>query len=198
MEQPLEYSNPRFKTMGFNFLDEKIFVKRNVLSSQYIKELTEILSNFSEKDWYSHGNYEVGDQPEGSFAADKVSPSFNNIDCLNDFVLSLFAPEYWTINHLYMNRLKVGQKPNIQIVNEISKNGEKLFNIDYVATIPVGDWEGGEYFFPKKNIEIILKPGDLLVFGGDEEYQIDVKEITKGIRYSSFTPIIKHPPWLIL
>ena len=49
-----------------------------------------------------------------------------------------------------------------------------------------------------KNIELSLNPGDLLVFSGDEDYQIQVKEITEGVRYASFTPIIKHPEWLNL
>lgn len=198
MSQQIEYENPRFKKMGFDFIDEKIFIKKNVLSKDYILQLEKVLSGFSESDWLGHGNYEVGDQPEESFGSDKVSPPIDIIDDLNDSILFLFAPEYWTINHLYMNRLREGEKPSIQIVNKVSNNGEKQFHIDYVATIPVGNWEGGEYFFPKKGITITLEAGDLLVFSGDEEYQIDIQTITKGTKYSSFTPIIKHPEWMIL
>ena len=197
MSQSLNYINPKFKTMGFEFLDEKIFIKKNVLSEEYMLKLIETLSSFSEEEWNSHGNYEVGDQPEEGFAKDKVSPPISIINDLNDSILYLFAPEYWTINHLYMNRLIKNQKPPVQIVNKILDNGEKEFNIDYIATIPLGNWKGGEYVFPKKNIKISLNPGDLLVFSGDEEYQIDVQTITDGIRYSSFTPIIKHPEWII-
>lgn len=198
MAQDLEYDNPRFKSMGFEFLDEKIFIKRNVLSQEYISQLKNILDGFSEEEWIGHGNYETGDQPENAYASDKVSPPIDNIGYLNDAILLLIAPEYWNIAHLYMNRLRVGEYPGLQIVNTISNNGEKNFNIDYIATIPVGDWEGGSYFFPKKNISVDLNPGDLLIFGGDEEYQIDVQPLTKGIRYSAFSPIVKHPGWTVL
>jgi len=198
MAQHLEWDNPRFKSMGFEFLDEKIFIKRNVLSSEYILQLKNTLDGFSEQEWFSHGNYEVGDQPEGGFATDKVSPPVDEIGFLNDAILNHVAPEYWNIAHLYMSRLKVGQIPGIQIVNYRLKNGEKQFNIDYIGTIPIGDWEGGEYFFPKKNITVKLNSGDLLIFGGDEDYQIDVKPLTKGIRYTAYSPIVKHPGWLVL
>lgn len=198
MAQHLEWDNPRFKTMGFEFLDEKIFIKRNVLSSKYILELKNILDGFSEQEWLSHGNYEVGDQPEDGFATDKVSPPIEGIGFLNDAILTHVAPEYWNIAHLYMSRLKVGQIPGIQIVNNRLSTGEKQFNIDYIGTIPIGDWEGGSYFFPKKNITIDLNPGDLLIFSGDEDYQIDVQPLTKGIRYTAYSPIVKHPGWLVL
>jgi hypothetical protein len=198
MAQDLNWENPRFKSMGFEFLDEKIFVKRNVLSQKYISQLKNILDGFSEEEWIGHGNYEVGDQPEDSFAIDKVSPPIEGIGFLNDAILLLIAPEYWNIAHLYMSRLKVGQIPGLQVVNYVSDNGETQFHIDYVGTIPIGDWEGGEYFFPKKDITVKLNSGDLLIFGGHEDYQIDVKPLTKGIRYTAYSPIVKHPGWLVL
>lgn len=194
----LNYINPRFKLMGFEFLDEKIFIKKNVLSNKYMDQVLTILSNLSESDWLQHGNYEVGDLPKGSFIQDKVSPPIDLVNQINDIVTDLFVPEYWPIRNLFINRLRKEEKPLLQTVNTVSNKGEKEFHLDYISTIPMGTWKGGEYTFPKKNITVSLDPGDLLVFSGDEEYSIDIQKITEGVRYSSFIPLIKHPGWLVL
>jgi hypothetical protein len=140
--------------MGFEFLDEKIFIKKNVLSNQYMEKVLSIVSNLSESDWLQHGNYEVGDLPKGSFIQDKVSPPIDLVNQINDIVTDLFVPEYWPIRNLFINRLRKEEKPLLQTVNTVSSNGEKEFHLDYISTIPMGNWKGGEYTFPKKNITI--------------------------------------------
>lgn len=194
----LNYQNPGFRSRGFEFLDENIFIKKNVLSNQYMEELLVEISNFSEFDWTQHGNYKVGDLPEGSFVQDKVSPPIDLVNRINDIITDLFLPEYWPIRNLFISRLRKEEKCLLQTVNKISNSGEKQFHLDYIITTPIGNWKGGEYFFPKKNITISLDPGDLLGFSGDEEYSFNIQKITEGVRYSSFIPLIKHPGWLIL
>jgi predicted 2-oxoglutarate/Fe(II)-dependent dioxygenase YbiX len=46
------------------------------------------------------------------------------------------------------------------------------------------DYEGGEIYFPKQNIEIKPDSGDLVCFPGDKEYMHGVKEITNGKRFT--------------
>ncbi len=45
------------------------------------------------------------------------------------------------------------------------------------------DYEGGEFLFSRKH-EIPLKAGDILVFPSNFMYPHEVKEVTKGERYS--------------
>lgn len=194
----LNYDSSKFKKSGFEVLDEKIFIKRKVLSDNYILSLLKTLTDLSESDWFQHGNYEIGDMPEDCYTIDKISIPISMLNELNNIVSELLAPEYWGVKNFFMSRLKQGQKLPLQKINIVSEDGKKQFNVDYVATIPVGNWKGGEYFFPNKNISLTLNPGDLLIFGADEDYAIDIKEITEGIRYASFMPLIKHPPWVVL
>ncbi len=46
------------------------------------------------------------------------------------------------------------------------------------------DYEGGEIYFPKQNIELKPKPNTLVFFPGTTEYLHGVKPITNGIRYT--------------
>jgi hypothetical protein len=56
------------------------------------------------------------------------------------------------------------------------------------------DYEGGELYFPKQNIQFKPKPGAAYFFPGDMNYIHGVTEITSGIRYviPFFWTILKH------
>jgi hypothetical protein len=56
------------------------------------------------------------------------------------------------------------------------------------------DYEGGELYFPKQEIEFKPKPGGAYFFPGDLNYIHGVKEITSGIRYvvPFFFTILSH------
>ena len=46
------------------------------------------------------------------------------------------------------------------------------------------NYDGGEIYFPKQNIELKPKPNTLVFFPGTLEYLHGVKPTTKGIRYT--------------
>ena len=46
-----------------------------------------------------------------------------------------------------------------------------------------GDFEGGEIYYPNQNIEIAVRPGDLVIHGALADCLHGVKEVTKGTRY---------------
>lgn len=58
-------------------------------------------------------------------------------------------------------------------------------SIHYATILYINDdYVDGELFFPNKNITIRPKPGDLLFFPGNEEYEHGVKHVGEGpIRY---------------
>jgi len=190
MFNSLNYDKPNFlKDRRLIFIDNDIFIIRNFINKKMQEMLLNYVNDFKDEDWLKHGNYKIGDLPAGSFAFNKVSPPVKNIEYLNDEILKLFAPEYWNVSSLFLNRLRVNERiPTQTIGNE--------FGIHYVSNIPLGQWSGGEVCFLDKNIEISLNSGDLLFF--DANYSVDLKKITDGIRYSHVDLIIKNPPRLII
>jgi predicted 2-oxoglutarate/Fe(II)-dependent dioxygenase YbiX len=44
------------------------------------------------------------------------------------------------------------------------------------------DFEGGTIYFPKQDVEILPKAGDLVLFPGDVHHVHEVPEVTKGKR----------------
>lgn len=56
------------------------------------------------------------------------------------------------------------------------------------------DYEGGELYFPKQDIEFKPEPGSAYFFPGDMNYIHGVREITSGIRYTcpAFWTITSH------
>jgi hypothetical protein len=58
-------------------------------------------------------------------------------------------------------------------------------SIHYATIIYINDdYVDGELFFPNKDIALRPKPGDLLFFPGNEEYEHGVKHVGDGpIRY---------------
>ena len=120
------------------------------------------------------------------------------MDKVNDAVLNFFAPTYWTIGYFFMNRLRVGDILPTQIVNDDRVSDKLPTNIDYFAAVFMGDYKGGNIDFIKKDIEVEVNPGDMLVFSGKPEYIFNVKPLTEGIRYSAVNLVISPPSWIVV
>lgn len=186
----LNYEMPRLLTHS-NMIKifEGIYLYKNVLPKNVQDEYLLFLNSLSEKEWRQHGNYKINDLPDDSFAIDKVSPYYDKMEIANDIILEISAPEYWTVSFNFANRLRVGDKQDIHEGNFL--HHKKEFNLDYVATLPFGNWVGGNVFFPEKNIEVEVKSGDLLIFNAD--YRVGIRDIENGIRYSNLVYLIKIP-----
>ncbi len=58
--------------------------------------------------------------------------------------------------------------------------------VDYGSIMYLNDdYEGGELFFPKYNMELKPKPGTLIFFPSSNMYAHGVREVTDGIRFTS-------------
>lgn len=199
MSQEVQYDNPKFlQNENLIKLDKNIFLYKNFLNTDLENKCLTKLNSFTEKEWSQHGNYEMGDQPEEAYAADKVSPPIPDVGWINDSVLDFFAPEYWNIGFNFMGRLKVNDKLNVHAINELDADGNKMFNVDYFAAVFLGEFSGGEILFVNKGICVDVERRDLLIFSADPEYAFQVKELRSGIRYSSNNLIFKNPTWVII
>lgn len=74
-------------------------------------------------------------------------------------------------------------QPKVQLKAHTDQHTDP--SIHYATIIYINDdYVEGELFFPKLDISVRPKPGDLLFFPGDEEYEHGVKHVAEGpIRY---------------
>ena len=68
-------------------------------------------------------------------------------------------------------------------IHSIFEGENKGVPIVSIVGVLNGDYEGGNFVF-NNNYEVKLKTGDLLIFPSNFLYAHEVKEITKGTRYS--------------
>lgn len=65
-------------------------------------------------------------------------------------------------------------------------NPNEAFIVDYGAVIYLNDdYEGGHIYFPEHNVDFKPKAGTLVFFPSNNMYIHGVREITKGVRYTS-------------
>jgi hypothetical protein len=74
-------------------------------------------------------------------------------------------------------------QPKVELKSHTDQHTDP--SIHYATILYINDdYVDGELFFPKLNISVRPKPGDLLFFPGDEEYEHGVKHVGEGpIRY---------------
>lgn len=103
------------------------------------------------------------------------------IDAVNDYcTMYNVKMDYWEA----MNFIKYGPGQHFQ---EHADHG-----FSYVATVslvayPNDDYEGGELFFPKLNVNIKPKAGDLYIFPSTYLFSHRAMPVTSGLKYSIVT-----------
>lgn len=90
-----------------------------------------------------------------------------------------------TFTPIRFNRYREGtmMRQHYDHIHSIFDGTHKGIPILSIVGILNEDYEGGEFFFSGKH-EITLKTGDILLFPSNFMYPHEVKELTKGERYS--------------
>jgi predicted 2-oxoglutarate/Fe(II)-dependent dioxygenase YbiX len=90
-----------------------------------------------------------------------------------------------TFTPIRFNRYRTGtmMRRHYDHIHSIFDGKHKGIPILSLVGILNEDYEGGEFLFSSKH-EITLKAGDLLIFPSNFMYPHEVKELTKGERYS--------------
>jgi hypothetical protein len=162
------------------------------LNKKYVMEM-----ELRKDEWNNHGNYSVGDHNEfGDLYnwTDKLSFDFN-FDGLKYKIINTVSPPYWIFNHSNFVRLRAGDSaPLTRSYEDMDAMYSKpLYKLAYY----VGEWTGGELFFPALNFEYKPEEGDLLIFSADKEYVHLTKEVTSGTRYCYIDMLNYHPGYFI-
>ncbi len=84
-----------------------------------------------------------------------------------------------TLNNFSFQRMQSG----VQLKSHTDQHTDP--SIQYATVIYINDdYAGGEVFFENKNLELRPKPGSLLIFPGNEEFEHGVRHVKDGpIRY---------------
>ncbi len=192
------------KSLGYDIvmLDPNIMMVKNFLTEDDLKILWSIINTSTEEDWGAQLHYtkhleERAERLTGSrdIAAagievtkdwdDKVTPLAGKTQLLHE--LQERVSKFFFPNSDKLDFRSFGTMQRMYDGTELKAHYDDKADIRHawasVAYIN-DDYNGGEIFFTKKNIELVPPKGSLLVFPGTEEYEHGVKHVQSGpVRY---------------
>jgi predicted 2-oxoglutarate/Fe(II)-dependent dioxygenase YbiX len=169
--------------------DIKMF--KNIISQEEADLILDTAKSMSEEDWLvyrktqRHEKDEWLDQILETSKIDKIDRSiFTNI---SNKIINIISKEYNDkeyrfndMDHLYRFQEGDSMKVHHDVgMDPTVKFGAVLYLND--------DFDGGEIYYPKMNIEVKPTNLSLIVHPANAIYSHGVKEVTRGIRYSLTT-----------
>lgn len=165
-----------------------IVIKENFISSAHLEEIMQYCH--SATDWISKS--ELGtDSIHGSDEIEKNSPYIFSI--MQGYINNVQRE----VEYKFGRKLE-STKPGIRKwfpgeYQDLHADGETAggwpgynYIVDYGSIMYLNDdYEGGEIFFPKYDIQLKPKPGTLIFFPSTNMYAHGVTEVTDGIRFTS-------------
>ena len=189
-----------------------LLVVKNFITKEDIEEYLGIINNTSEEQWdkwytdqlkvftkakfgredvenlVKEGLYEVtlnwNDKNVSFIDSDihrRIDKRFN--DVLEKTKEGLLLSGFYFIQRMY---------DGVQLVSHHDQNTDE--SIQHAGVIYINnDYNGGEIFWAKKGFEMKPEPGDLLLFGGDPEWEHGVRFVTEGPTRYVLPAFIKIP-----
>lgn len=167
---------------NFIKIDEEIYVWEDFLSKEETKMFFDMADSITEEEWTRHVN-------PNEFWNGKASTNKKEVYQICNRINKVLEPEYVIAPSAVFVRTPIGQ--GMYVHKDRGEEGyEDVLNdfgtctcIDYGALVYFGDWEGGELFYPNRNIEFKPKPGSLIIHGAGEDYAHGVKPVISGKRF---------------
>ena len=168
--------------LNFKKIDEEIFLWEKFLSLEEQKIFFEIAESVTEQEWNNHKN-------PNEFWNGKASLNKKEIYEIGNKINKILEPEFVIPPTGVVVRTPIGE--GMYVHKDRGEEGyEDIINdfgtctcIDYGVVVYFGNWEGGEIYYPNRNIELKLKSGDLVIHSALEEYAHGVKPVISGKRY---------------
>ena len=167
---------------NFIKLDEEIYVWENFLSPEEHETFFNLALSISEEEWMQHVN-------PNEFWTGKASQNKKEVYEISNRINKILDPEYMIPPSGVLSRTPVGQGMYVH-KDRGEEDYTQMLNdfgtctcIDYGVLVYIGDWEGGELYYPNRNIEFKPKPGSLIVHSALEEYSHGVKPVISGKRF---------------
>ena len=167
------------------------------LCRSLIRESSLPESKWSKHSWYNYGRDDLHSMPEKEL--DVINSTGDQFKSLGNYLgtaLQNYQKKYsrakdnmgptWIhhISQVRFNRYKIGTKMRSHHDHIQSLFDGKLKGIPIISIVGLlnDNYEGGAFMCREKEIKLIR--GDILLFPSNFMYPHEVKEITKGIRYS--------------
>ena len=181
---------------------EGILLVENFLSAEEVQCFNDIINNTEESEWYNLYLNRLKTFCMEKFGRDDVDNlvaegKFEITEGWEDKNLDIQQYDISIVVHERLDSLIVSSNKELSLNNftfQRMQKGVQLKShtdqhtdpsIQYATIIYINDnYNGGEVFFPKKDISMKPKAGSLLIFPGTEEFEHGVKFVEEGpIRY---------------
>ena len=191
---------------------EGLLVVKNFITDQDIKEYTDLIEKTTEEEWdkwytdqlkvfcktkfgredvenlVKEGLYEITLNWNDKNLSFIGSDLHRRIDKKFDSVLEKTGEGLLLSGFYFIQRMYDG----VELVSHHDQNTDE--SIIHAAVIYINnDYNGGEIFWAKKDFEMKPEVGDLLVFGGDPEWEHGVRFVTEGPMRYVLPAFIKIP-----
>jgi len=180
-----------------------LLVVKNFITEEDIKEYTNIIENTTEEEWdkwytdqlkvfckrkfgredvenlVKEGLFEITSNWNDKNLSFIDSEIHRRVDKRFNDVLEKAGEDLTLSGFYFIQRMYDG----VELVSHHDQNTDE--SIKYAAVIYINnDYNGGEIFWAKKDFEMKPNVGDLLLFGGDAEWEHGVRFVTAGpMRY---------------
>ena len=181
-------------------VDDYILIQNLIptpLCRSLIRESSLPESKWSKHSWYNYGRDDLHSMPEKELEiVNSTGDQFKSLGNYLGIALQNYQKKYskekdkvgsaWIrhISQVRFNRYKIGTKMRSHHDHIQSLFDGKLKGIPIISIVGLlnDNYEGGAFMCREKEIKLIR--GDILLFPSNFMYPHEVKEITKGIRYS--------------
>jgi hypothetical protein len=173
---------------NFKQLGDDIYVYNNFVSQQELKEIQGYAKSLSENDWY---------EQEPNIKWMIRTDNTNVLNSIRNKIVSLVSGDLVVGSSTAIIKMKKGYSWRIHqddydfkdVINKSKSyvEGQPFELVDiskYGLVAYLNEFDGGEIYYPKQNIEYKPFAGDLVIHGSDEKCQHGVKEVLSEFRLS--------------
>lgn len=166
---------------GLKQLDDKLWYFEGFLSKEEVEIVNELAKNkeTTPRDFHENSFQRTDIIPELFDIWKKVSDVLYPTHVVHPY-LSLLAYKKGSSMDPHCDSPGEGNHDKLTVPDE----WQTCTVLEFGVCVYFGDFTGGEVYYPKRKIELAVKPGDLVIHGALEDYTHGVKEITSGTRYS--------------
>jgi hypothetical protein len=176
-------SNPNILVINNNF-----YLFSNFMGKEYEEYANYAISSLNESIWFGqHFRYKIDDFIESDGRNLTIGVAGRNLEVLYQDISNFFNPEYNIINFTEISRTRP--------LDNNTFNGKVLLNIksiDYVIIYFLGNFIGGELYFPQNNFTYSPKNDDLFIFPKEYFEDLIVKDVISGVKYTYLNYAIKE------
>jgi hypothetical protein len=178
-----------FENKNVKKIHDKIFYYPNFISLKKVKEINDAMKKYSLDKIRAMDNPDPIDWYKG-----KISPVIPELMEVWEEINIFLSPEYIVHPQLHLQVIHPGDNGMFLHSDSPGEHNEDMLTqndkwntcciIHYGLVVYFGEFEGGENYYPKQNIEFKVNPGDMVIHGAHDDTMHGVREVTSGYRYA--------------